>query len=526
MAGTVPVGSLLSRLRRNINRIEGAGWSSRTLVRDAVAGLSVALVLVPQSLAYAQLAGLPPERGLYAAALAPIVAAFAASSPYLQTGPTAITSLLVLGALSSLAPIGSLDYVALAALLAILVGLWRVLLGLARGGPLAYLMSQPMLLGFTAAASILIIASQLPSVLGVPAGSSNPLMSGWTALSHPLAWQLGAVGFALATVTIMAVGKRLSPLLPGILIAAAGAIAVSAVFGYDGATVGSISAGLATPSLDLPWSRLPAMVLPALVIALIGFAEPAAIARQYATADRHPWDPNRELLSQGLANVAAGLGGGFPVGGSFSRTALARLAGARTRASGAVTGLIVLAFLPVAGLLAKLPTAVLGAAVIMAVVPLLNVGTAREFWAYSRPQAAIAAATLVLSLVLAPRVDRAVLIGIGLSVAVHLWRELHVHVPSWTEGDGLHLRPSGVLYFASAPPIEEMLTRSLAAHRDATHLVVHCDGLGRIDLTGALALRDVISDARSANLTVELIGVPPHARRLLSRVIPDLVSDG
>jgi SulP family sulfate permease len=523
MAGAVPVTALFKRIARNVNRPERARAWPGTLARDAVAGLSVALVLIPQSLAYAQLAGLPPERGLYAAALAPIAAAFAASSPYLQTGPTAITSLFVLGALSQLAPIGGHEYVALAALLAVLVGAWRVLLGLIRGGPLAYLMSQPVLFGFTAAATILIIASQLPSVLGVSPTSSNPLHSGWAALSHPAAWRLGAIGFALATATIMVAGKRLSPLLPGILIAATGAIVVSAIAGYGGATVGRIPAGLVTPSLDLPWRQLPALLLPALVIALIGFAEPAAIARQYATADRHPWDPNRELISQGLANVAAGLGGGYAVGGSFSRTALGRMAGARTRASGAVTGLIVLAFLPVAGLLAELPTAVLGATVIMAVLPLLNLATAREFWAYSRPQAVIAAATFMLMLVLAPRVDQAVMIGIGLSVAVHLWRELHVHVPSWTEGDILHLRPSGVLYFASAPPIEEMLTRSLAIHRDAKGLVLHCEGLGRIDLTGALALRAVIAEARSAGLMVELTGVAPQVRRLLSRVMPDLV---
>lgn len=516
------VGSLNRRSRGDQTPSGRPGWAG-TFTRDSVAGLSVALVLVPQSLAYAQLAGLPPERGLYAAALAPIAAAFAASSPYLQTGPTAITSLFVLGTLSSLAPIGGPEYVALAAMLAILVGAWRVLLGLIRGGPLAYLMSQPVLLGFTAAATLLIIASQLPSVLGVSAGSDNPLISGWTALRQPSAWQLGAIAFALATAAIIILSKRLSPLLPGVLIAATGAIAISAIIAYEGPTVGHLPAGLPVPSLDLPWTQLPAMLLPALVIALIGFAEPAAIARQYATADRHSWDPNRELISQGLANFAAGFGGGYAVGGSFSRTALGRLAGARTRVSGALTGVLVLAFLPVAGLLARLPTAVLGAAVIMAVIPLLTVGTARDFWRYSRPQAAIAAATLLLSLLLAPRVDQAVLIGIGLSVAVHLWRELHVHVPSWTEGDVLHLRPSGVLYFASTPAIEERLTQLLADHPDAKRLVLHCEGMGRIDLTGALALRAVLNDAQAADLVVELTNVPPQLRRLLSRVMPDLV---
>jgi SulP family sulfate permease len=486
----------------------------------------VTFVLVPQSLAYAKLAGLPPERGLYAAALAPVAAAFAASSPYLQTGPTAITSLFVLGALSPLAPIGGAEYVALAAVLAVLVGGWRLLLGIIKGGSLAYLMSQPVLLGFTAAATVLIIASQLPAVLGVSASASSPLVSGWTALQDQGSWQLGAIAFAVAAALIIVLTKRISPLLPGVLIASVGAIGLSVLLGYDGPAVGNLPVGLPALGLDLPWSRLPALAVPAFVIALIGFAEPAAIARQYAAADRQAWNPNREMVSQGLANATAGLAGGYPVGGSFSRTALNRLAGARTRISGALTGLLVLAFLPVADLLASLPLAVLGAAVITAVLPLLRVGTIREFWAYSRPQAAVAGATFVLGLVLAPRIDRAVLIGVGLAVAVHLWRELHVDVPSWTEGDTLHLRPTGVVYFASAPAIEERLTRLLAAHPDANRLVLHCDGLGRIDLTGALALRAALSDARVAGLTVELIDVAPQAQRLISRVLAHLDGSG
>ena len=510
MAGTVPVAADRKRL---------AG----RLARDGVAGLSVAFILIPQSLAYAQLAGLPPERGLYAAALAPIAAAIAASSPYLQTGPTAITSLFVLGTLSSLSPIGGPEYIALAALLAILVGGWRLVLGMVKGGSLAYLMSQPVLLGFTAAASVLIIASQLPAVLGVGSGSGNPLAGGWEALREPASWYPGAIAFGLATATVIVLGRRVSPLLPGVLIASVGAIVVSSLIGYDGPVVGHLPTGLPVLGIDLPWGPVPQLLLPALVIALIGFAEPSAIARQYAAADRHYWDPNREMVSQGLANVAAGLGGGYAVGGSFSRTALNRLAGARTRASGALTGLLVLAFLPVAGLLAKLPTAVLGAAVITAVIPLLDVRTARQFWAYSRVQAAVAAATFGLSLALAPRLDRAVLIGIGLAIAVHLWRELHVHVPSWTEGDTLHLRPNGVLYFASAPPIEERLTRSVADHPDARRIVLHCDRLGRIDLTGALALRAVLAEAQLAGLSVELVDVAPQARRIVSRVLPDLL---
>jgi SulP family sulfate permease len=499
------------------------GWPA-TLAWDTLAGLSVALVLIPQSLAYAQLAGLPPERGLYAAALAPIAGALFGSSPYLQTGPTAGTALLVLGTLSAVAPAGDAEYVALAALLAVLVGAWRVLLGLLRGGPLAYLMSQPVMAGFTAASGLLIITSQLPAVFGVRPGTGNPLSVAWDVLRQPSAWQLGAIGFALFAALAMVLAKRVSPLLPGVLLAVAGAIAVAALVGYAGPKVGQLPTGLPAWSFGLPWSQAPTLLVGSLVIALVGFAEPSVIARRYAAADHQHWQPNREMVSQGLANLAAGFGGGFPVGGSFSRTALNRLAGGRTRVSGLVTGLAALAFLPMAGALSGLPTAVLAAIVIVAVVPLLTLRPVRRFWTVSRPQAVVAAVTFAITLALAPRIDRAVLIGIGLAVTVHLWRELHVQVPSWIKGQVLHLRPLGVLFFASAPPIEKTFSDLLAAHPDARRLVLHCDGLGRIDLTGALALQAVVEEARLAEIAVELVDVPPHARRILAGVLPDLVT--
>jgi SulP family sulfate permease len=480
----------------------------------------VAFVLVPQSLAYAQLAGLPPEHGLYAAALAPVAAAFAASSPYLQTGPTAITSLLVFGAVSAHAPVNSAEFVALAALLALLVGGWRLALGLLRGGPLAYLMSQPVLLGFTSATGLLIISSQVPAALGGSGSGGNPLVGGFRALTSPDSWHWGAIAFAVATMTAMWLGRRVSPLFPTVLLAVGLAIIVSAMIDFAGPTVGALPTGLPRPSLALPWAGAPSLLVSSLVIALIGFAEPAAIARRYAAADRHRWNPNREMVSQGLANLAAGFGGGYPVGGSFSRTALNRLAGARTRLSGAISGLAALAFLPLAGVLETLPTAVLGAIVIVAVVPLVDVRGLRRLWTYSRPQAGVGLITFALSLVLAPRVDLAVLVGIALATGVHLWRELHVTVPSWTEGRTLHLQPQGVLFFASAPALEETFMDLLEQHADADRLIVHCRGLGRVDLTGALVLRALLNDAAAAEMDTELRDVPPHAERVIARVLP------
>jgi SulP family sulfate permease len=520
MARTMPVISESSSDAERSKEPQGRRprWTD-TALRDALAGLSVALVLIPQSLAYAQLAGLPPELGLYAAAFAPIGGALVGSSRYLQTGPTAGTALLMLGTLSAVAPAGGSEYVGLAALLAVLVGVWRVVLGLIKGGPLAYLMSQPVLTGFTVASSVLIVSSQLPAALGVGSAPGNPLSGAWEVVIKPGTWNLGAIGFALATAVIMVGAKRISPLVPGVLIAVVGTIVVSITTGYSGRIVGELPSGLPTLKLDLAWDQAPVLLVGSLVIALVGFAEPSAISRQYAAADRERWNPNREMIGQGLANIASGLGGGFAVGGSFSRTAVNRLAGARSRLSGLVTGLVAMAFLPMANILSHLPTAVLGAIVIVAMVPMLSVKAVREFWKQSRPQAFVAAATLVVALVLAPRIDRAVIFGIVLAIVVHLWRELHVRVPSWTEGEVLHLQPRGVLFFASAPLLEDTFSDLLAAHPDAQELVLHCDGLGRVDLTGALALRAVFDDAKAAGIAVRLDDVPPQSQRILSRVL-------
>lgn len=492
----------------------------RKLGPDMVAGLSVALVLIPQSLAYAQLAGVPPQHGLYAAALAPIAAAPWGSSRYLQTGPTAATALLVLGILDGLAPAGGSSYAALAALLAVLVGGWRLLLGLVRGGQIAYLLSQPVMVGFVAAAGLLIVGSQVPALLGTRSESANPLVGAWQALREPAWWHLGAMAFGATAVLVMTVAKRALRFIPPVLIAVTIAVVASGLVGYTGPTLGPLPTGW--PSFDwaLPWHQAPSLLLGSWVIALVGYTEPAVIARRYATADRQHWNSNRELISQGLANVVAGFGGGLPVGGSFSRTALARLAGARSRLSGLVAGLAVLAFLPAANVLSGLPTAVLGAVVVVAVLPLLAVAPMRRLWAYSRPQALVAVCTFVVTLALAPRIELAVLAGIGLSVALHLWRETQLHVSGQVRSQALHVRLGGVLYFFSAPLIEQAIGRLLAAHPEVQQLIVHCDGLGRIDVTGAMALRAVVCEAARTGVRSAVVGVPAQSRPMMCRVLP------
>jgi SulP family sulfate permease len=483
--------------------------------------VSVALLLIPQAMAYAVLAGLPVQQGIYAATLPLVVAAVAASSPYLQTGPVALTSLLTLGALSGLADPFTPRYIALAALLALIVGGARLLVGLLRAGGLAYLMSQPIVVGFIVGGALLIVCSQVPTVVGVDSTADNPVVAAADALTQPGGWEPASILLALAAIAIVFAGRRLHPLFPGVLLSVILGIGFSRLFDYGGATVGKVPTRFPRISFDLPWGSAPKLIVPGLVIALLGFAESAAVARRFAAMERQRWDPNREFVGQGLANIASGAVGGYPTGGSLSRTGINKLAGAETRWSGAIAGIVVFALIPLLGVISALPTSVLGALVIVGVAPLIEFRTLREYLGIARLQFVVAALTFAATLALAPHVERAVLLGLGLAIAAHLWRELRINIPAEVEGDVLHLRPRGVLYFASAPSLEDAVTRLLGAHPNARRLIVHLGGLGRIDLTGALVLKQLVADAGEAGLDVEIRDVPLQSIKIVARVIAD-----
>lgn len=502
--------STLGRAMRSAGRARPA---------DVAAGVTVALVLIPQSLAYAQLAGMPGEQGLLAAAIPPLAASLFSSSPYLQPGPTAITGLLVFGALAPHATPGTGEYVQLGLLLALMVGVIRVAIGLLRIGIVSYLLSPPLLYGFVPAAAILVFASQLPLVLGVAGDGDRVLGRAADAIRAPADWDVVAIGIAVVVVAVVAAARRLHPLAPGVLLAVIGATAYSAVSGYDGGVVGELGSVLPSATLSFPWHALPSLVPGALVIALLGFAEASSIARTYAAIDRQAWDANREFVSQGVANLAAALTNGMPVGASFSRSALNRLAGARTAASGFVTGATVLVLLPLGFLLEDLPSAALGAIVLVAIVPLVRVDRMVDVLRWSRPQFAITGTVFVLALVLEPHVERALLAGIAVAVAVHLWRELEIETVARREGSALELLPVGVLWFGTAQGLEDRFVQLLAAHPDATRLNLRLDRLGRIDLSGALVLDAIVKDAIAAGLDVQVSGAPPQARRVLGRVL-------
>jgi len=475
--------------------------------------MSVALVAIPQSLAYAELAGLPAQYGLFASALPPLLAAAFVSSRYLQTGPVALTALLTFGALESLAEPGSTGYIELAALLALMVGIMRVALGLLRLGGVAYLLSEPVLLGFTTGAAVLILSSQLPKVFDVAPANDGVLQDAFQAVANPGDWHWQALAFSGLTFIAMFGGRRIHRLFPGVLVAVVAGVLISGGVDYGGSTVGELDGGFISLRFDFPWDSVGDLIIPALAIALIGFAEPSSIARTFAAEERLPWNANREMFSQGVANLASGLSGAFPVGGSFSRSSLSRLAGATSPWAGAITGAFVLLALPFTPLLEDLPRAILGAIVVGAVLKLVRLRELYELIAQSGLQALVAVGTLVATLVSAPRVERGVLIGIGLALAAHLYREMSVSTESARDGDTLTVSPQGVLWFAAVPQIERLIRSELAANPGIERVVIDLGAVGRLDYSGAAALGRIVEELRQAGVSVDVANVKPGSAR-------------
>ena len=397
--------------------------ADRIIFGDVLAGISVALLLIPQSMAYAELAGLPPEIGLFASALPPIFAAFVASSPYLQTGPVALTSLLTLGALSGLADAGTTHYVELAALLALIVGISRLIFGFLRLGNLVYLMNAPVVTGFTSAAVILIIASQIPKTIGNEINANGTLNRAYRSLSDFENWEIESLLISGVTIFLIIVGKYIHKLFPGALLVLVAGSMYSHLSDYKGPVVGEIPTGIPNLGFGLPWGSVDELFLSGIVIALIGFAEPASISRIFASQENQRWSANREFVSQGLANVASAFSGALPVGGSFSRSSLNKLSGAQSKWSGLVTGIVVCVFLPFANVLDRLPEATLGAVVVAAVLGLIRPKKLLFSIRDSTSEGLITWVTFIATLTLSPHVERGVLVGIGFSILVNVYKK-------------------------------------------------------------------------------------------------------
>ena len=506
----------------------GRRYDRATLTSDLVAAAIVTIMLIPQSLAYAMLAGLPPEVGLYASILPIIAYAVFGTSRTLAVGPVAVVSLMTLAAAGSVATPGSAEFIAAALILALLSGLILVVMGVLRLGFLGNLLSHPVVSGFITASGIIIATSQLKSILGVSAsGEAMP------ELLATLFANLGDTNIptliigVTSAVFLFWVRKGLKPLLmrlglaarPADLIAKAGPIAAVAastlaviLFDLEAQgvkVVGAVPQSLppfTVPLIDLAlWQQL---AVPAMLIAVIGFVESVSVAQTLAAKRRQRINPDQELIGLGAANVAAAFSGGYPVTGGFARSVVNFDAGAETPAAGAFTAIgILIAALLLTPLLYALPIATLAATIIVAVLSLVDFKTPRAIWRFSKPDFAALAVTIAVTLLAG--VEPGVVSGVALSLALYLWRASRPHaaivgrVPETehfrnvkrhaviTDPHVLTIRIDEGLTYLNARWLEEFVLEQVAEHRDLRHLILMCSAVNGIDASALESLEAI-----------------------------------
>jgi sulfate permease, SulP family len=539
----------------------GREYRGQTLASDLLAAVIVTLMLIPQSLAYAMLAGLPPQMGLYAS-IAPLLAyALFGTSRTLAVGPVAVISLMTAAAVGRVADAGTMGYATAAITLAFLSGAMLLAMGLLRMGFLANFLSHPVISGFITASGLVIAASQLGPLLGVPISGhtlvdvGRSLWAGAEAIHGPTAI-IGAVSlvflfWARKGLKPLLLKARLHPRL-GELIARAGpALAVLAAIGIvtwlrlDEAgvrTVGAIPAGLppfTLPSPDLElWSLLAGS---ALLISVIGFVESVSVAQTLAAKRRQRIDPDQELVGLGAANLASSFSGGYPVTGGFARSVVNFDAGAATPAAGAFTAAgILLAGLFLTPVLSGLPSAVLAATIIVAVLSLVDLSVLRRTFAYSKSDFSAMAATILVTLLIG--VEAGVVAGVALSLLLHLYKTSRPHSAVMGQVAGtehfrnverhkvvvspkiLTLRVDESLYFANARFLEDRIYDLLLERPEVEHFILMCPAVNAIDASALESLEAINQRLKDMGVVFHLSEVkgPVMDRLRRARFLDDL----
>lgn len=543
------------RLSRFLPVLEwGRAYNGTTLTNDLVAAGIVTIMLIPQSLAYAMLAGLPPEIGLYASILPIIAYALFGTSRALAVGPVAVISLMTLTAASSVAVPGSAEFIAAALVLALLSGLILLAMGILRLGFLANLLSHPVVSGFITASGLIIATSQLKSILGITAsGEALPELVSTLAANLPATNMPTLIIGVASTAFLFWVRKGLKPLLVSMgmkprvadLSAKAGPIAAVAVSTLSVVLLDLEAAGVKTvgqipqslPPLTLPlfdialWQQL---AIPALLLSIIGFVESVSVAQTLAAKKRQRINPDQELIGLGAANVAAAFTGGYPVTGGFARSVVNFDAGAETPAAGAFTAIgIAIAALFLTPYLASLPIATLAATIIVAVLSLVDLKTPRHIWRYSRADFAAMAATILVTLSVG--VEPGVIAGVGLSLGLFLWRASRPHaavvgrVPGtehfrnirrhsvFTDPRILTIRIDESLTYLNARWLEEFVLEQVAEHPRMQHLVLMASAVNAIDASALESLEAINHRLGDAGVALHLSEVKGPVMDALER---------
>lgn len=519
----------------------GPRYDRRDLRSDLIAGATISALLIPQGLAYALLAGLPPQVGLYAS-IAPVIAyAIFGTSRQLALGPVAIVSLMTATTLGKLYEQGSDQYLAAAAVLALLVGAVHLVLKFGRLGFVTNFLSHSVLVGFTAASAIIIVASQVKHVMGITLPRTESVLETTIEVSKEADqthWPTLALG--AACVVAFLVVKRWFKRLPAALIVLLGSLVAMAVLGLEDhgvKTVGDIPGGLPGFSIpELDGSALGSLTAAAVAITLVGFMESIAVAKVYARRHRYEIDPNQELFALGMANVTSGLFGGYPVTGGFSRTAVSDSAGTKTPlASIVAAGLIVVAVLFLTPVFSLLPQAALGATIIVAVLNLIDVKEMRHIARVKRSDLIGLGISFLATLVLG--IERGMLVAIVASMLVVFARMSKPHsatlgrIPDSTSYRNIDrfpeaevtpgvevIRIDAALSFVNAQHVKRLCVGRAAGLDEASRvLVLDCSGINDIDATGADVLGEIITELDEAGVTLHLADVKGPVRDVLRR---------
>ncbi len=519
----------------------GRGYNRSALTNDLLAAVIVTIMLIPQSLAYALLAGLPPEAGLYASIMPILLYTVFGTSRVLAVGPVAVVSLMTAATVGQVAEAGTAGYAVAALTLAFLSGGILLLMGLLRLGFLANFLSHPVISGFISASGILIAASQIGPMTGLKADGH-----GLFAQLASLAAQVGSVSLPTLTIGLASLGflfwvrRGLKPLLrriglnarPADMLAKAGpvlAIAASTFavwrFGLNDAgvaVVGAVPQSLppfTLPSPDLALIR--ELLLPAALISLIGFVESVSVGQTLAAKRRQRINPDQELIALGAANLGASLTGGFPVTGGFARSVVNFDAGAQTPAAGAFTALgLALAALFLTPLIAYLPKATLAATIVVAVLALVDLSILKRSFTYSGTDFAAVVATMAVTLLFG--VETGVSAGVLVSLILHLYRTSRPHVaevglvPGTEHFRNIHrftvetdpavltLRIDESLYFANTRYLEDLILTRVSGDTGLRHVIVMCSAVNEIDLSALETLESLDHRLRDMGVTLNL----------------------
>jgi sulfate permease, SulP family len=515
----------------------GKAYTGKTAVNDLVVAVIVTIMLIPQSLAYAQLAGLPPEVGLYASMAPLILYAIFGTSRSLSVGPVALSSLITLAAVAPLAEAGSPEYLGAAITLAMLTGLILLVLGFMKLGFVTNFISFPVMAGLSTALGLQIATSQLTPILGIPLEGGSFMaqiislfknfsqVSSYTAVIGVATtiFLLLAKKYLATLLTLTGMNKKLAGTLSkmGPVIAIVITILIVSGSGLEKQgvkIVGEVPKGLPSlvfPPLDLKlWSQL---VTPALLLAILAYVGSISVAQTLAAKKRQQIDPNQELFAMGAANIGAAMSGGFPVAGGFSRSIVNFEAGAETPAAGVYTAVgIALVALFLTPLLYFLPNAALGATIFVAVLSMVNFKVVIKTFGYSKPDGIAMALTILLTLTLGVIVG--LIAGIGTSLMMYLYRTSKPHVAIVGQVPGtqsfrnierhdvitsariVSMRIDESIYFPNAKFLESRINEIVASYPGIQHFILNCSSVNSIDASGLESLKAVNSRLKDAGI--------------------------